>query len=66
VWRHPDARKLLFLGDLVDRGPKIVESATLVMDAVAAGAALCVPGNHDNKLMRALQGPQRSDHAWPP
>ncbi len=56
VWRHPAGRRLLFLGDLVDRGPKIVETATLVMDAVEAGAALCVPGNHDNKLMRALQG----------
>ena len=56
VWRHPEGRRLLFLGDLVDRGPKVVETATLVMDAVQAGAALCVPGNHDDKLMRALQG----------
>ncbi|MFD1734509.1 hypothetical protein ACFSC4_29360 [Deinococcus malanensis] len=28
----------------------------LVMGMVAAGTALCVPGNHDIKLMRALQG----------
>jgi protein phosphatase len=36
--------------------PKIVEAATLVMDACDAGVALCVPGNHDDKLKRALQG----------
>jgi len=53
---HPENRRLVFVGDLVDRGPKVVEAATLVMDAVAAGRALCVPGNHDDKLKRALDG----------
>ncbi len=56
AWRHPDNRVLVFVGDLVDRGPKIVESATLVMNACDAGVAFCVPGNHDDKLKRALQG----------
>ena len=56
VYRHPEGRRLVFLGDLVDRGPKVVEAATLVMDAVEAGAAFCVPGNHDDKLKRALSG----------
>ncbi|WP_309715256.1 polynucleotide kinase-phosphatase [Armatimonas sp.] len=53
---HPENRRLVFVGDLVDRGPKSVEVATWVMDAVAAGRALCVPGNHDDKLKRALEG----------
>jgi protein phosphatase len=52
----PPGRKALFLGDLVDRGPKIPQVLRLVMGMVAAGTALCVPGNHDVKLMRALRG----------
>jgi protein phosphatase len=51
-----NGRKVVFVGDLVDRGPKIPQVLKLVMNAVAAGAALCVPGNHDVKLMRKLRG----------
>ncbi|MCL2300243.1 MAG: polynucleotide kinase-phosphatase [Firmicutes bacterium] len=53
---HPEGRKAVFLGDLVDRGPKIPEVLTLVMSMVSAGSALCVPGNHDMKLLRKLGG----------
>lgn len=56
AWRHPDGRRAVFLGDLVDRGPHVPEVLRLVMDMVAAGSALCVPGNHDVKLLRKLQG----------
>ncbi len=52
----PDGRKLVFLGDLVDRGPGIPAVLRLVMSLVSAGLALCVPGNHDMKLMRKLRG----------
>ncbi len=51
-------RKLVFLGDLVDRGPNTPAVLRLVMKLVAAGRALCIPGNHDIKLMRALRGRQ--------
>ena len=53
---HPRGRRLIFLGDLVDRGPRSVACLRLVMDAVAAGDALCVPSNHDVKLLRKLRG----------
>ncbi|HST66431.1 MAG TPA: polynucleotide kinase-phosphatase, partial [Mycobacteriales bacterium] len=53
---HPDGRRALFLGDLVDRGPDSVGVLRLVMGMVAAGHALAVPGNHENKLVRALRG----------
>ncbi|ADU73447.1 polynucleotide 3'-phosphatase /polynucleotide 5'-hydroxyl-kinase /polynucleotide 2',3'-cyclic phosphate phosphodiesterase [Acetivibrio thermocellus AD2] len=53
---HPEGRKVLFLGDLVDRGPKITEVLKLVMGMVKSGIALCVPGNHDVKLLRKLSG----------
>lgn len=49
-------RKPVFVGDLVDRGPKIVPVLKLVMNGVANGTVLCVPGNHDIKLMRKLKG----------
>ena len=52
----PPGRKAIFLGDLVDRGPKIPEVLQLVMSMVASGVALCVPGNHDVKLLRKLRG----------
>ncbi|HEY7235700.1 MAG TPA: polynucleotide kinase-phosphatase [Gemmatimonadaceae bacterium] len=56
VWSHPLERKLIFLGDLVDRGPRIADVLRLVMHTVAAGHALAVPGNHDVKLLRKLRG----------
>ena len=46
----------MFVGDLVDRGPAIPEVLRLVMSMVEAGTALCVPGNHDMKLVRKLKG----------
>ena len=52
----PDGRKAIFVGDFVDRGPKIPDTLRLVMAMVSAGAALCVPGNHDMKLLRKLRG----------
>lgn len=56
AWHHPEGRKFVLVGDLVDRGPKIPQVLKLVMGAVASGAAFCVPGNHDIKLMRKLRG----------
>lgn len=53
---HPEGRKLVFVGDLVDRGPDSVGVLKLVMQAVKDGKAICVPGNHDSKLSRALKG----------
>ena len=52
----PPGRRAIFLGDLVDRGPQTPEVLALVMRMVQDGAALCVAGNHDVKLARALQG----------
>jgi protein phosphatase len=53
---HPDGRTVVFVGDLVDRGPDSPGVLRLVMGMVAAGNALSVPGNHENKLVRALSG----------
>ncbi|WP_197901613.1 polynucleotide kinase-phosphatase [Rhodocytophaga rosea] len=52
----PVGRKAIFLGDLVDRGPDSPGVLKLVMSMVNAGTALCVPGNHDMKLLQKLSG----------
>ncbi|MBO0773337.1 MAG: polynucleotide kinase-phosphatase, partial [Actinobacteria bacterium] len=52
---HP-GRRAVFLGDLVDRGPDTPGVLRLVMGMVAGGDALCLPGNHEAKLLRALRG----------
>jgi protein phosphatase len=52
----PPGRKAVFVGDLVDRGPDSPEVLRLAMDMIAGGAALCVAGNHDDKLRRWLAG----------
>jgi protein phosphatase len=52
----PTGRRAIFLGDLVDRGPDTPGVLKLVMNMVQSGQALCVPGNHDIKLLRKLKG----------
>ncbi|MFJ5232049.1 polynucleotide kinase-phosphatase [Kitasatospora sp. NPDC088391] len=53
---HPEGRTAVFVGDLVDRGPDTPGVLRLVMGMVGAGHALCVPGNHENKLGRWMGG----------
>ncbi|SNS16509.1 polynucleotide kinase-phosphatase [Streptosporangium subroseum] len=53
---HPEGRTAVFVGDLVDRGPDSPGVLRLVMGMVTAGTALCVSGNHEQKLARALNG----------
>jgi protein phosphatase len=56
VGAHHDDRRAVFVGDLVDRGTDTPGVLRLVMGMVAADDAFCVPGNHENKLLRALRG----------
>jgi len=56
VFAHPAGRKAVFVGDLVDRGPRVLDVVRLVRNMVAAGTGVCVPGNHDVKLVRKLRG----------
>jgi protein phosphatase len=52
----PAGRKAVFVGDIVDRGPRVADALRLVMDMVEDGSALCVLGNHEVKVERWLQG----------
>ncbi|MBD2210849.1 polynucleotide kinase-phosphatase [Nostoc linckia FACHB-104] len=56
TYYHPQGRKAVFLGDLVDRGPRILDTVKLVRNMVTAGTGICVPGNHEHKLLRKLRG----------
>ena len=52
----PAGRRVIFVGDLVDRGPRAADTVAIVMAMCAAGQALCVPGNHDVKFRKWLDG----------
>jgi len=45
-WKHPE-RKVLFLGDYIDRGPKVRETLRLVKSMVDHGDALALMGNRE-------------------
>ncbi len=53
---HPQGRTAVFVGDLVDRGPDTPGVLRRVMAMAEAGSALVVCGNHEQKLVRALNG----------
>ncbi|MDX8376740.1 MAG: polynucleotide kinase-phosphatase, partial [Mariprofundales bacterium] len=52
----PEERRIVFLGDLIDRGPKIPQVLRLVMSMVKLGIALCVQGNHESKYLKYING----------
>jgi protein phosphatase len=56
TWTHPDGRKAVFVGDLADRGPQVLESIRAARNMVVSGNAFAVPGNHDIKFARWLRG----------
>lgn len=49
---HPEGRRLVFLGDLIDRGPDSLGVLQLVSRLVSRGRALLTLGNHDDALLR--------------
>ncbi len=55
-FRHPEGRKVVFVGDLVDRGPRSLDCLDLCRQMCEAGVALAVPGNHEAKLLDFFNG----------
>jgi protein phosphatase len=53
---HPNGRTAVFLGDLTDRGPASPAVLRLVMSMTETGSGFSVIGNHDDKLLRKLNG----------
>ena len=58
---HPEGRRLVFLGDLVDRGPDSPAVALFVRQLVINGNASCILGNHE---MNVLLGKKRTYNRW--
>jgi protein phosphatase len=56
VIEAPLGRRVVFVGDLVDRGPASAEVLRIVLTLTAAGIAHTAPGNHDVKFRRWLRG----------
>jgi protein phosphatase len=52
----PEGRRAIFIGDLVDRGPRSPDVLRIAKSMVESGTALAVVGNHDDKLKRHLSG----------
>ena len=58
---HPDGRRLVFIGDLTDRGPDSPAVVEFVERLVVAGRAQCVLGNHD---LNILLDHRKHDNDW--
>jgi hypothetical protein len=60
---HPDGRALVFVGDLVDRGPDSPGVVGLVRKLIQAGRAQAILGNHELNLLRG-ERKQGNDWFW--
>jgi hypothetical protein len=59
AWRHPE-RTAIFVGDLIDRGPRQVATLKLVRSMTDSGAAMAIMGNHEfNAIAWATRDPEK-------
>ena len=58
---HPDGRRLVFVGDLIDRGPDSPGVVRLVRHLMSRGKAQCIVGNHELNIMR---GDRKHGNGW--
>jgi hypothetical protein len=58
---HLEGRRLVFVGDLTDRGPDSPGVVALVQSLVESGRAQCVLGNHE---LNILLGRKKYDNPW--
>eukprot|EP00511_Aplanochytrium_stocchinoi_P001834 CAMPEP_0204837936 /NCGR_PEP_ID=MMETSP1346-20131115/29332_1 /ASSEMBLY_ACC=CAM_ASM_000771 /TAXON_ID=215587 /ORGANISM="Aplanochytrium stocchinoi, Strain GSBS06" /LENGTH=353 /DNA_ID=CAMNT_0051973669 /DNA_START=67 /DNA_END=1128 /DNA_ORIENTATION=- len=58
---HPENRRLVFVGDLVDRGPDSISVVNLVKTFCERNKAQCILGNHEFNLLR---GQKKHGNHW--
>jgi hypothetical protein len=59
TWQHPE-RQVIFVGDLIDRGPRQVDSVMIAKRMVEGGHAYIVMGNHEfNAIAYATPNPNK-------
>jgi serine/threonine protein phosphatase 1 len=66
ITRLPLSDRLIFCGDLINRGPQIERTLILAWDLVGQGRAVWLRGNHEQSLLKALsrrRGTSTSDPA---
>lgn len=61
VWQHP-TRKVIFVGDYIDRGPEIRETLALVKGMADAGHAIALMGNHEYNAVAYATPDGRGGH----
>lgn len=59
--RHPEGRRLIFVGDLIDRGPDSPGVVRLVRHLISQGNAQCILGNHEINILR---GERKHGNHW--
>lgn len=63
VYRHP-RRQAIFLGDLIDRGPRIRLAVSIARRMVEEGEALIVMGNHEYNALAYCRRAEAPDQGW--
>lgn len=61
MWAQMRGKFMIFLGDIIDYGPKPLECIDVVYDLVVRGQALMILGNHENKITKWLNENSRGD-----
>ena len=61
IYSHPE-RTVIFIGDFIDRGPKIRETLKIVRDMIEQGKALAVIGNHEYNALGYHTKNEKGEH----
>jgi hypothetical protein len=61
---HLEGRRLVFVGDLVDRGPGSLSVVQLLKTLVDSGKAQCILGNHELNLIKTQAPKHRHGNHW--
>lgn len=67
-WESSDGKfkhvKLLFLGDIIDRGDHSQECLQMVTNLVLKSQSILLRGNHEDLLLRSVKGDAQAQHLW--